>query len=137
MKSLLWLALLFCGMTVFAHSELVSTEPADASVLSTRPAIVTLTFIEAVEPSFSSFLIRPLAEADQAEIVNGREAFIAEALTDASDQFDVQPSSAAASKTIALPLPENLPPGAYAVVWRALSVDTHTMQDLVTFIYQP
>ena len=137
MKSLLWLALVCCGTTSFAHSELVSAKPADASVLSTRPAVVTLTFSEAVEPSFSTFMLRPLTDTDTAIVSSGREAFIAEALTDASDQFDMQPESAGASETVILLLPEDLPPGEYAVVWRALSVDTHTMQDLLTFTYRP
>lgn len=137
MKYLLWLALLCCGTTVFAHSELVSAEPADASVLSSQPTAVTLTFSEVVEPSFSTFMLRPLTDTDTAAVSSGREGFIAQTLTDASGQFDVKPESAEADETVTLSLPEDLQPGAYAVVWRALSVDTHTMQDLITFTYRP
>lgn len=89
MKYLLWLALACYGTTAFAHSELVSAEPADASVLGTRPAVVTLTFSEAVEPSFSTFMLRPLAALDTATALADREAFIAQTLTDANSQFNV------------------------------------------------
>lgn len=34
-------------------------------------------------------------------------------------------------------LPTDLAPGTYAVMWRALSVDTHTLQGFMVFTYQP
>ena len=82
-------------------------------------------------------MLRPLTDTDTAAVSSGREGFIAQTLTDASGQFDVKPESAEANETVTLPLPDDLQPGAYAVVWRALSVDTHTMQDLITFTYRP
>jgi methionine-rich copper-binding protein CopC len=37
------------------------------------------------------------------------------------------------SKTVTLTLKENLAPGAYVVMWRVLSVDTHTVEGSLTF----
>ena len=41
------------------------------------------------------------------------------------------------SKTVTLNLKPDLEPGSYVVMWRALSVDTHTEQGYYVFTYQP
>lgn len=41
------------------------------------------------------------------------------------------------SKQVTLTLSEPLEPGAYVVMWRALSVDGHTREGFLTFVYQP
>ncbi len=41
------------------------------------------------------------------------------------------------SETITLPLKPDLPAGVYAVMWRVLSVDTHTSQGFISFQVAP
>ncbi len=49
------LILLVATGSVLAHSELVSSDPADKAVLATPPTTVTLTFSEDLDPGKSSF----------------------------------------------------------------------------------
>ena len=49
------LILLVAAGSVLAHSELVSSDPADKAVLATPPTTVTLTFSEDLDPGKSSF----------------------------------------------------------------------------------
>lgn len=41
------------------------------------------------------------------------------------------------SETVTVRLEEGLEPGAYAVMWRVLSVDSHTIEGFLTFTYDP
>ena len=48
----------------------------------------------------------------------------------------VTPSSGQ-SETVTLPLKSDLAPGAYAVMWKVLSVDSHAIEGFLTFTYEP
>ena len=41
------------------------------------------------------------------------------------------------SETVTLRLKDGLEPGAYAVMWNVLSVDSHTIEGFLTFTYDP
>ena len=41
------------------------------------------------------------------------------------------------SETVTLRLKEGLEPGAYAVMWNVLSVDSHAIEGFLTFTYDP
>lgn len=41
------------------------------------------------------------------------------------------------SETVTLQLKDDLEPGAYAVMWKVLSVDSHTIEGFLTFTYHP
>ena len=41
------------------------------------------------------------------------------------------------SETVALSLKSDLAPGAYAVMWKVLSVDSHAIEGFLTFTYDP
>jgi copper resistance protein C len=55
---------------------------------------------------------------------------------DARADTGVSPSEGQ-SETVTLRLKEELEPGAYAVMWKVLSVDAHTIEGFLTFTYDP
>lgn len=55
---------------------------------------------------------------------------------DARADTGVSPSEGQ-SETVTLRLRGDLEPGAYAVMWRVLSVDAHTIEGFLTFTYDP
>lgn len=140
MKTRLLLTALVLGTLASAHSSLKASTPADDSTVRQRPASVHLTFSEAVEPEFSTFVVYPLGQTkgDHEALESRAEALLARVLS-APDgkQLQTQLETKEAGITVTLSLPEDLSPGTYAVMWRALSVDTHTVQDVLVFTYQP
>ncbi len=129
MRTLLLLTTLLLGTVGFTHSSLVSSRPAADSTVRERPATVTLTFSEAVEPRFSTFVVVPLGEAEA-----DPEALLERVLSAPDNtQVAAQVVTKEASEMILLSLPADLTPGRYAVVWRALSVDSHTIEGFLTF----
>lgn len=91
--------------------------------------------------AFSVFKVYPLGSKDLASAKREAANLFKTALEAKNDQeqrADVgvvgNPRTAA---RVELKLKENLKPGAYAVMWRVLSVDTHTSQDFYVFVYQP
>ena len=138
MKTLLLLTVLTLGTLSFAHSSLVASSPEDDSTVKERPAQISLTFSEEVEPQFSTFVVYPLGQGDHEALEKQADDLLPQVLA-APDgkQVDAKLTTQAASDTITLALPKDLKPGNYAVMWRALSVDTHTVQDLMVFTYQP
>ena len=138
MKTALLLSILILGTLSFAHSSLVASTPADDSTVKKSPSQISLTFSEEVEPQFSTFVVYPLGqEKDHEALEKQADALLPQVLS-APDgkQIDAQLTTQEASDTMTLALPQ-LKPGSYAVMWRALSVDTHTVQDLMVFTYQP
>ncbi len=140
MKTCLLLTALMLGAFTAAHSSLESSTPAADSTVQERPTEVSLTFGEAVEPRFSTFLVYPLGlgGGDPEALEEKADALLSRVLsTPDTKQIKTQLLTQAANATVTLALPEDLKPGSYAVMWRALSVDTHTVQDLLVFTYQP
>ena len=64
-------------------------------------------------------------------------AQVLEAKGDEAARADAGVATEATSKTVTLNLKPDLAPGTYVVMWRALSVDTHTKQGYYVFTYQP
>ncbi|MEO9325597.1 copper resistance protein CopC [Nocardioides sp. C4-1] len=92
-----------------AHATLVSTDPAEGSVLPETPDVVTFTFDEGVS-------LPP----------------------DAVQVFDaagepVEAGSTSRDKVITTDLPDSLDDGSYVVVWRAISADGHPIAGSLTF----
>ncbi len=57
---------------------------------------------------------------------------------DEADRADAGPDATERTTTdIALRLKPDPKPGPYVVMWRALSIDTHTTQGFYVFIYSP
>ena len=84
-----------------AHALLQKASPAVGATVATAPAELGLDFSESVEPSFCTVTVTDGAGARvDKNNLHGTGAHLAIGLT-------------------------SLPPGAYKVVWHALSVDTH------------
>lgn len=150
-RVLLTLTLALAG-SALAHAELSSSTPADGAVLSAAPAVVTLTFTEAVEVRFSTFKVYPLtadiapaAEDAQAQFGGLAGQLVSEVLETRGDE-DARADTGTntgvgtaerTTETIVLPLKPDLDTGVYVVMWRALAVDAHTTQGFLTFRVEP
>jgi len=131
-----------------AHAELEESTPAAGETVRTLPEAVTLNFTEPLEVRFSTFKVYPLgadldmsAEDARARLNGLAGALVSEVLTAQGDEAaraDAGVSTAErTSREITLPLKDGLEPGHYVVMWRALSVDTHTTQGFYVFTYAP
>lgn len=141
---------LLLGHSANAHAELITSDPAAESRLTTAPELVTLEFTEPVETKFSIFKVYQLdAEVDMAaenawQRLNGLAgALVSEVLTsrddaDAMARVDAGLTGAAArTDSVVIGLKSELPAGTYVVMWRVLSIDTHTTQGFAVFEYAP
>ena len=108
-------ALMLAG-TAFAHAMLDRASPTVGARVAAAPARVELWFSEALEPAFSS--VRVLD-------ASGRQVDRRDTAFDTSEPGHVSVST------------PPLAAGRYRVVWRAVSVDTHTTSGDYTFDIAP
>lgn len=122
-----------------AHAFLIASTPENGGTVAIAPESVTLTLSEAVEVRFSVFKVYPLeTDPDMTlrELVAAAEALVAEALPrqdDAELRVDTGTVGEGRTAEITLTLRDDLAPGTYLVMWRVLSVDTHTSEDYMVF----
>lgn len=95
-----------------AHSELVSTDPADGAVLDAPPATVSFTFNEALLPDFVRFVG-----------------------TDPNGQTGDLPVSSVEGPTATIDWPAAAPAGEWRVSYRVVSQDGHPIEGGITFTY--
>jgi methionine-rich copper-binding protein CopC len=100
----------------FAHAHLDRSMPGNGATVAPAPKEIMLWFTEAIEPKFSSIVIR---DAKGAAMQDGTASGVAG--NTAQLRVSVKP----------------LPPGTYKVIWRVLSVDTHRSQGEFTFRVGP
>ncbi|MBB6096857.1 hypothetical protein HNR42_000269 [Deinobacterium chartae] len=136
MKHLILLAALVFPVAL-AHSELESATPAEGSRVA-APREVKLRFSEEVELKFSTFKVYPVGVTGSVQRVNAAAGMLkAQHLNrrdDASQRADLGVSEKArTAREVTLPLKQNLTPGAYVVMWKVLSVDTHTTEGFYVF----
>lgn len=93
-----------------AHDQLIGSSPAADAVLDAAPSDVTLTFNADVLPISPTIIVRDAAGA----VV-----------------VDAEPTVSGA--VVSTPLPADLPPGTYAVVWRVVSTDGHPIEGTFAF----
>jgi copper transport protein len=103
------LALLTNPLTGLAHAELLSTTPADGTVVAQPPEVVVLGFSEPVTP-----------------IDDGGRLF-------ASGADPVAIATQAEGTSIRYLLPASLPDGSYVVTWRVVSADGHPIAGAIQF----
>ena len=142
---ILVLTLAFVGVGL-AHSELTSSTPADGETLKIAPAEITLNFSEALETRFSIFKVYPLgtdvASTAEKARVNGLAGQLVADVLEAQGDEDARADTGIqtdkqTAETVALPLKPDLSAGIYVVMWRVLSVDSHTSQGFTTFRVAP
>jgi copper resistance protein C len=113
---LLALAALIGGTAVApvaqAHSELISTDPADGAVLDAPPTTVSFTFNETLMPDFVRFVG-----------------------TDPSGQTGDLPVSSVEGPTATIDWPATAPAGEWRVSYRVVSQDGHPIEGGITFTY--
>ena len=104
------------GAGAAGHAFLDHANPLVGSTVHGSPAEVKLWFTEALEPAFSTLRVVDQAGA---QVDQGNKA--------------VDPGDPALLKVSLRPLA----PGSYKVVWRVLSVDTHTTEGSFSFSVAP
>lgn len=125
-----------CG-TALAHSELDHATPAEGASVR-APKEVDLTFGEPIEVRFSTFKVYPVKASGDPLKVNGVAGTLKTKLLsvkgDAAARADlgVAPKGGSATR-VTLPLKPGLKKGAYVVMWKVLSVDTHTSDGYYVF----
>lgn len=135
-------ALLMLPGIAFAHAHLTDATPSQGAVVATWPETVTMRFSEGVELGFSTFKVYPLGvTGDEQTLREAARELLSDALR-ARDDEDVRADvglaeSPSPSETVTIRLKETAEPGAYAVIWRALSVDTHVVEGFYVFTYDP
>ena len=102
-------ALLGAGQAA-AHSQLLSTIPADGATLNEPPQSVVLTFDEALIPEVESISIN-----------------------DAAGNVVASPTVEPVGSTLTVPWPVGLPDGVYQVAYRVVSGDGHPVIGAISF----
>ncbi|WP_431323962.1 copper homeostasis periplasmic binding protein CopC [Rhizobium sp. YTU87027] len=105
----------FAGQAL-AHAHLTETVPADEATVAASPAELDLHFSEELNIKFSGVKI---TGPDKAVVKTGDAMLMDE------------------GKTLMVPLPETLGPGAYAVEWHVLSTDGHKTNGTYGFTVKP
>lgn len=110
--------------------------------------MITLEFTEGVELAFSTFkLLRIDHELDVLDptfamrlnalaALKAQEALATRGEVAGEVAFELDPARGTV-EGFDLVLEEPLPPGSYALVWRLLSIDTHIMEEFITFTVLP
>jgi methionine-rich copper-binding protein CopC len=126
------------------HAYLKAADPAEDSVVRALPREVRLTFTEPLEIRFSILKVYRLDAAPEWDRrrLNAAAGTLTSAVLqrrgDEADRADAGVTTAArTSAQIAVRLRPDLAPGPYVVMWRVLSVDTHTTQGFYVFTFAP
>lgn len=140
--------LIVTALTLFgaaqAHADLETSSPIAGEVLAELPEAVTLSFTEPVEVRFSTFKVYPLeaeidmSEENAAQRLNGLAGRLVSDVLEARGDEEARADTAAeadgrSSTEITLPLKGEVDVIHYVVMWRVLSIDTHTTKGFFTF----
>lgn len=130
-----------------AHAYLVSSFPAENALLRRSPGEVRLSFTEAVELRFSQFAVYALEAPSERwrdmRWLQEQAKALAEKVLSAGG---IKPAGrvdaglrtqARTADNVSLALKPDLGPGVYVVLWRVLSVDSHTTQGFLVFVVEP
>jgi methionine-rich copper-binding protein CopC len=135
------LVLLWTGVAA-GHAYLQTADPGEDAIVRTPPREVRLAFTEPVEVRFSIFKVYPLrAEPgwDQRRLNGAAGLLVSEVLRKRDDEAVRADAGLATpartSARVVLRVKADLRPGAYVVMWRVLSIDTHTTQGFYVFTY--
>lgn len=126
-----------------AHAFLNAAAPSPDSVVHTPPREVRLSYSEPVEIRFSIFKVYRLSGGPGADVRTLHSAagdLVSAALLkrgDESARSDAGVANTTRTSTDIVVRLKDLEPGAYVLMWRVLSVDTHTTQGSFIFVYTP
>jgi copper resistance protein C len=115
---------LFCAQGV-AHTRLVDSLPSEGGVFDVGAGVVTLRFSEPIQPRFSDFSLHFLgAEAEAAATAGNRLPRLVPRVDGTRRRIDA-------------PLPDSREPGWYALDWKVLAEDGHTIGGTLRFQVLP
>jgi copper resistance protein C len=126
-----------------AHSNLTRSTPADAQTIVVMPRTVALEFSEPLEVKFSAFKMYKLGTSatDVKAARQEADALVENALEKKGDEAaradDGLTTNVSRAARLEIKLKPNLTAGWYVVMWKVLSVDTHTGDDSIVFRYKP
>ncbi len=103
----------YAGSSVQAHAFIDHTQPAVGGTVKTPPTEVRLWFTVNLEEGSSRMRVMN---------ATGEEVNLKDTRVDPKDH-----------RVLSVSLPPALPPGAYKVIWRAVSADTHVTEGDYTF----
>jgi copper resistance protein C len=128
---------------VLAHSNLNTASIKDGETVRVMPKTITLEFSEAVEVGFSRFKLIAL----EPKIINlkmasaAADAMLESALEKRNDEAtrsdDGLLNAPAVAAKLEVKLKAKLSAGWYVMMWKVLSVDTHSSSDFFVFQYNP
>jgi copper resistance protein C len=137
------LVVLAGGLPASAHAFLSASVPTADSTVTTPLQEIKLSYSEQVQIHFCIFKLYKIDAppgADLHTLHAAADALVAADLLKRGDEAARADAGVAnterTSSDIVLRL-KDLQPGAYVLMWRALSVDTHTTQGSFVFIYSP
>jgi copper resistance protein C len=121
-----------------AHAMIETSSPENGGVLENTQTELVITFSEPIETMFSVFELHTLdvpADAEHEVRASAANAAMAQVFNmDATSLRNIDMLNSGQSATVTLSLPEVLEPGSYALMWRVLSIDSHSSQDFITFV---
>lgn len=129
------------GIAASAHAFMNAATPGADSLVGTAPKEIRLTYSEPVEIRFSTFKVYkiPAAPGSEARTLHAAaDGLVAANLLKRGDEAARSDAgvenTTRASADIVVRL-KDLEPGAYVVMWRVLSVDTHITSGSFIFVY--
>jgi copper resistance protein C len=131
------------GLQASAHAFLNASVPSADSTVSTPLKEVKLSYSEPVEIRFSIFKVYKLSAspgADMRALHSAADDLVSADLLKRGDEAarsDAGVANTTRTSTDIVVRLKDLEPGAYVLMWRALSVDTHTTQGSFVFVYSP
>ena len=138
-----WLpAVALVSSLALAHSYLTRSVLSAGQTVAVIPSAVSLEFSAGLEVAFSSFKVYALPmEAGSSDVKVAAAKLTQRVLAlkdDHSSRADLGlVSSASPAARLELTLKPKLIAGWYAVMWKALSVDSHVTSDFYAFRYMP
>lgn len=120
-----------------AHAELQKSVPAEGAKVP-APKQIVLTFTEGVQVRFSTFKVYRVGDSGDSLKVGGLAGQLVTKVldlkNDASERADVGlVTRTGTHEQVTLRLRSKLAPGAYVVMWKALSDDTHPVTGYYVF----
>lgn len=126
------------------HAYLKTSDPPEDGAVSAPPREIRLTFTEPVEIRFSIFKVyRVEAEPgwDLRRLNAAAGTLTSQVLQKRGDEADRADAGLEVSDrttpAVIMKLKPEVKPGPYVVMWRVLSIDTHTTQGFYVFTYIP
>jgi methionine-rich copper-binding protein CopC len=135
------LVLIWAGAAT-GHAYLKTADPLEDGTVGVPPKEVRLVFTEPIELRFSTFKIYPMRSEpgwDDRRLNGAAGALVSEVLRKTGDEAaradDGLITVARTSAEIGIRMKPDPRPGTYVVMWRVLSIDTHTTQGFYVFTY--